>query len=316
MTRHMPPFGPLVAFDSVARNRSFTRAADELGVTQSAISHQIRRLEDHFGLQLLKRLNPGIALSDDGARLHEELAPLLDGIAGLEPSMQCRPGRSSLRLGAGSSLAAWWLVRRLRTFRALHPDIEIDFRPVESEAAMEQPLDVRIFWTTQAQARATPLQTPLFRENIFPVCAPSVLPGGRPLSDPAALLELPLIQKGHTPMGEWSWDFWFKKLGLNRAAPRGLVLGDMGLCLTAAVEGGGVAIGRSLLIADAMDDGRLVPVLATNPDVLSTKVHVARWSDELVGDRNTQVLVNWLTQAAQETSSEMVGVYGPNLRKA
>ena len=59
MTRRLPPFGPLIAFDSVARHRSFTRAAEELGVTQSAISHQVRRLEEFFGMQLLKRLNPG-----------------------------------------------------------------------------------------------------------------------------------------------------------------------------------------------------------------------------------------------------------------
>ncbi len=85
-----------------------------------------------------------------------------------------------------------------------------------------------------------------------------------------------------------------RKLGLKRAEPRGLVLGDMGLCLTAAVEGAGVAIGRSLLVADAISDGRLVPALATAPDVLSTKVHIARWSPDLIGDRNTQVLVSWL----------------------
>jgi LysR family transcriptional regulator, glycine cleavage system transcriptional activator len=89
-------------------------------VTQSAVSHQVRRLEDFLGVQLLKRLNPGVELSDDGAKLQGELATLLDGIAGLEPSLRRRPGRQTLRLGAGSSLAAWWLVRRLRTFRALH----------------------------------------------------------------------------------------------------------------------------------------------------------------------------------------------------
>ncbi|MGC2776756.1 MAG: LysR family transcriptional regulator, partial [Bradyrhizobium sp.] len=127
MTRRLPPFGPLLAFDAVARHRSFTRAADELGVTQSAVSHQVRRLEDFFGVKLLNRLNPGIELSGDGAKLLGELAPLLDGMAGLEPGLRRRPGRRTLRLGAGSSLAAWWLVRRLRTFRALHPDIEIDF---------------------------------------------------------------------------------------------------------------------------------------------------------------------------------------------
>ncbi len=301
MIRRLPPFAPLVAFDSVARHRSFTRAADELGVTQSAISHQIRRLEDFFGVPLLKRLNPGVALTDDGARLYEELAPLLDGLSAIEPSMRHNSGRTTLRLGAGSSLAAWWLVRRLRAFRELHPEIEIEFVPVESESAIELPLDVQIFWTTQEQARATPLQAPLFRENIFPVCAPSLLPDGKSLTNVAALLDLPLIQKGQSPTGEWSWAFWLQKLGLNRTAPRDFVLGDMGLCLTAAVDGAGVAIGRSLLVADAIADGRLVPALANTPDLLSTKVHVARWSEELVGDRNTQVLVNWLAQAATET---------------
>lgn len=302
MTRRLPPFGPLIAFDAVARHRSFTRAADELGVTQSAVSHQVRRLEDFFGVQLLKRLNPGVELSDDGTNLQSELATLLDGIAGLEPSLRRRPGRQTLRVGAGSSLAAWWLVRRLRTFRALHSEIEIDFLPVESEAVGEPSLDVRILWTTLAESRATSLQAPLFRERVFPVCAPSILPRARPLSDPAALLDLPLIQKRHTPSGEWSWAYWFRKLGLKRAEPRGLVLGDMGLCLTAAAEGAGVAIGRSLLVADAISDGRLVPALATAPDVLSTKVHIARWSPDLIGDRNTQVLVSWLAQAAEETS--------------
>jgi LysR family glycine cleavage system transcriptional activator len=306
MTRRLPPFGPLIAFDAVARHRSFTRAADEMGVTQSAVSHQVRRLEDFLGVQLLKRLNPGVELSDDGAKLQGELATLLDGIAGLEPSLRRRPGRQTLRLGAGSSLAAWWLVRRLRTFRALHSEIEIDFVPVESEAVGESSLDVRILWTTLADSRATSLQAPLFRERVFPVCAPSILPQGKPLSDPTTLLDLPLIQKRHTPSGEWSWAYWFRKLGLKRAEPRGLVLGDMGLCLTAAVEGAGVAIGRSLLVADAIGDGRLVPALATAPYLLSTKVHIARWSPDLIGDRNTQVLVSWLAQAAEETNRGML----------
>lgn len=305
MTRRLPPFGPLIAFDAVARHRSFTRAADELGVTQSAVSHQVRRLEEFFGVQLLKRLNPGVELSADGANLQGELAPLLDGIAGLEPRLRRRPGRQTLRLGAGSSLAAWWLMRRLREFRALYPEIEIDFAPVESDSVAEPPLDVRILWTTLAEARATSFQAPLFRERVFPVCAPSILPAGRPLADPEALLKLPLIQKRHTPSGEWSWAHWFQRLGLKRAEPRGLVLGDMGLCLTAAVEGAGVAISRSLLVADAIRDGRLVPALATAPDMLSTKVHIARWTADLIGDRTVQLLVSWLTQAAEKASRDM-----------
>ena len=304
MIRRLPPFAPLTAFDAVARHGSFTRAADELGVTQSAIRHQIRRLEEFFGVQLLKRLNPGVALIDEGAKLHAELTPLLDGLSALAPSLRQQSNQKVLRLGAGSSLAAWWLVRRLRVFRELHPEIEIDFVPVESEAAGAPPLDVRILWVTHTESRATALQAPLFRENVFTVCAPSLLPGGKPLSHPAALLDLPLIQKGQSPVGEWNWAFWFAQLGLKQALPRGLVLGDMGLCLTAAVEGAGIAITRSLLVADAIDDGRLTRALAVTPTVLSTKVHVARWSEDRAGDRAVQVLVSWLTQAARETNLE------------
>jgi LysR family transcriptional regulator, glycine cleavage system transcriptional activator len=304
MIRRLPPFAPLMAFDAVARHGSFTRAADELGVTQSAISHQIRRLEEFFGVKLLKRLNPGVVLSDDGARLHLELAPLLDGLAALAPSLGQRSGQKVMRLGAGSSLAAWWLVRRLRAFRELHPDIEIDFVPIESNADGEQHLDVRILWTTLAESHATALQAPLFHEDIFPVCAPSLLPSKKPLPHPAHLLNMPLIQKGQNPAGEWSWAFWFRQLGIQHEQPRGLVLGDMGLCLTAAVDGGGVAIGRSLLVADAIREGRLMPALATTPVVHSTKIHIARWSQERVGDRDTEVLVNWLTRAAHETSRD------------
>src|SRR6201996_9401095 len=105
MIRRLPPFGPLVAFDAVVRHRSFTRAADELGVTQSAISHQVRRLEEYFGAQLLKRLNTGVELSEEGTNLQGELAHLLDGIAGLERSLRRRSGKQTLRVGASSSLA-------------------------------------------------------------------------------------------------------------------------------------------------------------------------------------------------------------------
>jgi len=305
MIRRLPPFGPLIAFDAVARHRSFTRAADELGVTQSAVSHQVRRLEEFFGRALLKRLNPGVEPSADGAKLLGDLAPLLDGIAGLAPSLHRQPARQTLRIGAASSLATWWLVRRLRNFCAQHPEIAIEFVPADTVAEHAPPLDLRVMWTTLAQARATKLQAPLFRERVFPVCAPSVLPGGKPLTDPTALLDLPLIQKGQSPTGEWSWSLWFKKLGLKRAPPRGLVLGDMGLCLAAAVEGGGIAIARSLLVADAIGDGRLVPALAAPPQIRSSKIHIARWRAERVGDRDTETLVAWLRQAAAETGRDM-----------
>jgi len=143
---------------------------------------------------------------------------------------------------------------------------------------------------------------------VVPVCAPRLLPEGKPLTDPADLVELPLIQKGVDPAGEWSWEFWFKTLGVKRAFPRGPVLRDMGLCLTSTVEGGGVALGRSLLIADAVADGRLVQALVATPHVSSSKVHVARWRPELTGDRAIRILVNWLSRETSVTATAPVAV--------
>ncbi|SRR5579871_1351259 len=274
MVRRLPPFASLVAFDAVARHRSFTRAAEELGVTQSAVSHQIRRIETFYGTSLLRRLNPGVELSAEGTLLRAELAILLDTIAGLEPRLRRAAGRRTVRLGAGTALAAWWLVRRLPSFQAAHPDINVDFEPIETGHDATRAVDLRIVWTSLAEARPSSTQLPLFQERVVPVCAPRLLPKGKPLTDPAALVELPLIQKGVDPAGEWSWEFWFKTLGLKRAVSGGPVLRDIGLCLTSAVEGGGVALGRSLLIADAVADGRLVQALVSTPRRAKSTWHV------------------------------------------
>jgi LysR family transcriptional regulator, glycine cleavage system transcriptional activator len=303
MVRRLPPFAPLVAFDAVARHRSFTRAAEELGVTQSAVSHQIRRLETFYGVSLLRRLNPGVELSAEGTMLRAELAALLDTLAGLEPRLRRCADRRTVRFGAGTALAAWWLVRRLPSFQAAHPEINVEFEPIETGQDATRSVDLRIVWTSLAEARPNSTQLPLFQERVVPVCAPRLLPGGRPLTRPADLLELPLIQKGIDPAGEWSWEFWFKTLGLKQAFSRGPVLRDMGLCLTSAVEGGGVALGRSLLIADAVADGRLVEALVATPHVSSSKVHVARWRPELTDDRAVRTLVNWLSRETSVTAT-------------
>jgi LysR family glycine cleavage system transcriptional activator len=303
MVRRLPPFAPLVAFDAVARHRSFTRAAEELGVTQSAVSHRIRQLETFYGTTLLRRLNPGVELSAEGSLLRAELAMLLDTMAGLEPRLRRRASRQTVRLGSGPAFAAWWLVRRLPSFQSAHPDIHVEFEPIQAEQDATSSVDLRIVWTSLAEARPSSTQAPLFQERVVPVCAPRLLPEGKPLANPADLIELPLIRKGSDPVGEWSWEFWFKTLGVNQAVSRGPVLRDIGLCLTFAVEGGGVALGRSLLIADAVADGRLVPALLATPHVSSSKVHVARWRPELTSDRAIRSLVNWLSRETSVTAT-------------
>ena len=191
MPRRLPPFAPLVAFDAVTRHGSFTRAAAELGVTQSAVSHQIRKLEDHFGVALLQRQNPGIEITPAGAQLRQELAAALDALGALDAQVRRRSNRTTLRVGAGSALATWWLVRRLPDFTARYPSINVDLKPLETGESSKRPLDVRIVWNAIEDARRTSTQLPLFWERIFPVCAPYLLP-------PAASLDGPRRPAGPT----------------------------------------------------------------------------------------------------------------------
>lgn len=303
MPRRLPPFAPLLAFDAVTRHGSFTRAAAELGVTQSAVSHQIRKLEDYFGAALLERQNPGIEITPAGLQLRQELAAALDALGGLDAQVRRRSNRTTLRVGTGSALATWWLVRRLPNFSARHSSINVDLKPLETGDKPRTPLDVRIVWSTLEDARRTSTQLPLFWERIVPVCAPHLLPGGRPLTDPTGLLALALIHKGDNATGDWGWPSWFRRLGLPKsgAADGNLTLGDMGLCMTAAAEGAGVTLGRSLLVADAISSGRLAPALANYPAVDCTKIQVAQWPAALIGDRSVELFVNWLAEQAEET---------------
>ncbi|MBN9530141.1 MAG: LysR family transcriptional regulator [Alphaproteobacteria bacterium] len=306
--RRLPPFSPLVAFDAVMRHLSFTRAAAELGITQSAVSHRLAQIERHFGTALFHRLNPGLAPTAAGLALAPALREALDRLADLDRHVR-RPsaGRSLLRVGVGPALSRWWLVRRLPEFAAAHPEIGLELTTVTSEAAARG-VDVWLRWLPRGEARRSSVSRPLFGERVFPVCHPRLVAGGRTLGD------LPLLHKGRPEAqgAEWNWATWFDRLGLDRPAapaPGDLGFDDIDTALSAAAEGAGVALGRSLLVHDALADGRLVRVLPEIFDLASSKVHVAAWRPELIDDAALGRFVAWMvretarTVAAPETVS-------------
>jgi LysR family transcriptional regulator, glycine cleavage system transcriptional activator len=299
--RRLPPFAELVAFEAVARHRSFTRAAAELCVTQSAISHRVRRLEKHFGTQLIRRLNPGIALTDAGAALLPELAAVLDALTHLGGRRERR-----LRVAAGSALCTWWLAGRLSAFMQQRPGISVELVPIETHATSIPEVDVRILWVGAGQDTPSPTQAPLFSEHVFPVCSPRLLPNEQPLRDSRALASMPLLHKATHLIGEWSWQVWLDRLavGSTRRAQGELRFADMGLILSAAVEGSGVALAFSLPVHDALQAGRLmIPVAGVEP-MVSTKRYVARWRRARVGDPDIEAFVAWLVAEASTTIAE------------
>jgi LysR family transcriptional regulator, glycine cleavage system transcriptional activator len=298
--RRLPPFAELVAFEAVARHRSFTRAAAELYVTQSAISHRVRRLEKHFGKQLIRRLNPGIALTDAGAALLPELTATLDVLEKLgERRERC------LRVAAESALCTWWLAGRLTAFMKRRPGISVELVPIGNDTSVIPEVDVRILWVKPGEAGTSPTQAALGAEHVFPVCSPSLLPGGRTLRSSSPLATMTLLHKAVHATGEWSWQVWLDRLEIDLGKRRAsqLRFADMGSMLSAATDGSGVALGRSLLVHDALRTGRLTLPLAVEP-MKSAKMHVARWRRAKADDPDIKAFVSWLVAEAAQTLAD------------
>lgn len=303
--RRLPPFPELVAFEAVARHLSFTRAAVELCVTQSAVSHRVRRLEAHFGTQLIQRLNPGLALTQTGAALLPELVATLDVLSRLGETRERR-----LRVAAGSALCTWWLAGRLSTFMAQNPGVSVELVPIANADMSIPDLDVRILWVGKGEDAPSATQAPLFHEHVFPVCSPRLLPEGRALRDSCALAGMTLLHEAAHGAGEWTWQVWLDRLGIEPQGRSGgeLRFADIGLVLSAAMEGSGVALARSLLVHDALQAGRLVVPVAGVPPMVSSKKHVARWRRDRTDDPDIRAFVDWLVTEAAATLAATEGI--------
>jgi LysR family glycine cleavage system transcriptional activator len=305
--RPLPPFDALVAFDAVLRLGSMTAAAEELGITQSAVSHRLRRLEAFVGTELLLRRRAGLAPTPAGTALAEGLGDIFDGMADLRERCRIAASPARLRIGLSAALAQHWLVRRLPDFSRRHPGIEVELVIFTTRAQAEArggDMDLRILWVKPEEARNSSTQKLLFREQVFPVCAPSVLKA--PLRSPAKLADLPLLYKSaESGQGaEWEWNTWFRRLGITAKPKPRLRFEEIGLAIAAALEGAGVALGRSLLVHDALRDGRLVRPLGEAWSLPSAKVHLARWPARLSTDLRLRSFVSWLAEQAERTVAE------------
>jgi LysR family glycine cleavage system transcriptional activator len=304
--RTLPPFDGLIAFDATLRHRSMTRAAAELGLTQSAISHRLRKLEGFVGTRLLDRTPGGLSPTAAGVTLAEGLGRMLDEMAELRARSRASLRPQTLKIGLGSALANHWLVRRLPAFASAHPDVAIELCIVEGDVqARALDLDMQIRWIPKAGARATSTQRLLFDEMVFPVAVPSLLPRGRSLREPDVLGTLPVLHKGiagRNDGDEWSWPVWFERLGVGAPVRAGLRFDNLGTAITAALQGSGVVLARSLLVHDALAEKRLCRVVSPDWDMMCSKAHVIRWPAALAGDRRVALFADWVTGEAERTS--------------
>ncbi|MBY6196293.1 LysR substrate-binding domain-containing protein [Vibrio hangzhouensis] len=186
----LPPLRAVHCFESVARNLSFSNAAEELNVTQSAVSHQIRILEEYLGENLFIRQGRKLSLSDSGEQYLEEISPAIASIA--KASQRIREGeQGTIRLALYSSLAVKWLIPRLSEFRRLYPEIELTLNMVAEDPELTD--SVGDCFITVDQPKRNFVAEPLYNELLFPVCSHKIWKEihDRPL--PEALWDYPIL---------------------------------------------------------------------------------------------------------------------------
>jgi LysR family glycine cleavage system transcriptional activator len=258
MVKGLPSLDLLKGFEAAARLLSFTKAGEELFLTQSAISRQVKALEDQLGVPLFHRRHRELLLTQAGQTLYkavgEALRTLRDAAAKL-------PGRAGgmLTLTTTISFASLWLVPRLAEFRRHHPEIDVRIAATNDFANLERDnIDLAVRYCLPETAGAGAIR--LFGEKTFPVCAPRLVSDGRLVSPPDLSRHILLHYDDAERRAPWlSWDVWFELVRAPGVKPAGaLRFSHYDQLILAALDGQGIALGRSPLVDRWVKDGRLV----------------------------------------------------------
>jgi LysR family transcriptional regulator, glycine cleavage system transcriptional activator len=294
----LPSLNGLRAFEASARLMSFTHAALELNVTQTAISHQIRRLEDQLGIKLFIRRNRALALTREAEEYLPSVRAAFEDLRRATTRLLRTEHEGRLTVSTTASLATKWLVSRVAAFQDANPGMEVrittsnhlvDFRREEVDLAVRYGRGnwpgLRADW--------------LMAERLFPVCSPALLNGTEPLRQPEDLAHHTLL---HTTVSRDDWRLWLTAAGLPQAiaGQRGLTFDQGFLAIQAAVDGLGVALGRLHFVEADIGAGRLVAPFDTElpqdagyyvvtPKAIADTPKIALFRDWLIASAATGV---------------------------
>jgi len=251
MTRPNLPLNALRAFEASARHRSFTKAAQELFVTQAAISHQVKGLEERLGVKLFHRGPRGLMLSDEGVALLPALSESFDRIGRLLERFQDGRLREVLTVSAVGTFAVGWLLPRLKTFREAHPYVDLRLLTNNNRADLAaEGLDAAILYGDGIWLGAESER--LFDAPLSPLCTPEI---AAQLTHPADLSRQTLLRSYRVQ----DWPAWFAAAGLPEAgAAHGPVFDASLTMVQAALTGEGVALAPPAMFARDLAEGRLV----------------------------------------------------------
>ena len=254
MRRSLPPLNALRSFDAAARHQSFTRAADELCVTQGAVSHQVKALETELGLQLFKRERNGLLITDAGRDYLAVVRDIFDRLELATDRLLQRQRSGTITVTTSPDFAAKWLVGRLGRFAEAYPDIELKLAALMHRvdfAREDMDLAIRHGDGQWPELDAVNLSA----EELFPVCSPSLMTSRGGLHKPEDVLKFPLLHLDDRR----DWSRWLEAAGHSgEGLLHGPILNHASMLIDAAIDAQGIALARTMLAANDLITGRLV----------------------------------------------------------
>ena len=288
MNNRLPSFHALRAFEATARHLSFLEASEELCVTQSAISHQVKVLEDFLECSLFERNPTGIKLTQQGAAYHAKVSVSIDGLKNATNEIKESHSSGTIYVESPPSFAANWIIPRLMSFNQVHPDINIVLTSnAATDNSKEYSCDVRITCGTTTPPGED--VEAFFSSPRAPVCRPELLEGSPPINHPKDILQYPILRE----ISGDGWADWFKAAGFCSIPEiKGHYLDNVYLTTQAALDGQGIALSYIGVITDELELGHLVKIFdhTTTPELIFTIAFRKNWK------RQTEIIAfrEWL----------------------
>ncbi len=258
----------LLIFETAGRYLSFSRAAEELGVSQPAVSHAINKLERELGVRLFERQHRGVALSRSGRAFFNQVSTSLDDIYRAAAALKHRHRSQDVTLSVSTAFATHWLMPRIARFKQDHPSINLRCLTTESDIELhEQDVDLRIplgggEWPGYDRCHFT-------NESVVAVCSKGYLQQTGEITHPADILAHTLLHLEASYPQRLDWQQWLERYGVDQANDaQPFCFNDYSVVLQAALEGQGIALGWLHIVEPLLDQGRLVQVL---PQRLTTE---------------------------------------------
>jgi LysR family glycine cleavage system transcriptional activator len=298
----LPSLNSLRAFEATARLMSFKQAATELNVTPAAIGHQVKGLEEYYGVPLFVRANRSLTLTKAGLGCLPELRRGFSQLSNAAEKLRTYKQDLQLSVTAAPSFAAKWLIPRLHSFRKLHPDINVRIDTDVNELDLkDSTIDIGIRFGSGSYSKLNVDR--LMGETLIPVCSPEILAHANTLRTPADLANHTLLHiEGETSDTMWpDWQDWLDKAGISSVDP------DLGqhftqslMAVQAAIDGNGVALAPYSIVADDLNSKRLVRLFTEIPGIQTSFAFYLVSVGELDRTPALTAFCNWVKDQVSE----------------